>query len=76
VSTRAAFVSLYAPIWVDNRTGFDLVFRDLDVPALLERLSPFLCACVRECVCVSWCLLLWGALCKSWGALFKVEGLL
>lgn len=34
-------VALFAPFWVDNRTGFDLVFRDLDVPSAFDSL-PFL----------------------------------
>ncbi|KAL6762638.1 hypothetical protein V8C86DRAFT_613892 [Haematococcus lacustris] len=34
-------VSIFSPYWVDNRTGFDLVFKDLDVPAIFNSL-PFL----------------------------------
>lgn len=37
-------VSVFAPFWIDNRTGFDMVFQDLDVPAYLDSL-PFLCGC-------------------------------
>ncbi|GLC63393.1 hypothetical protein PLESTF_000031500 [Pleodorina starrii] len=34
-------LSLYAAYWVDNRTGFNLLFKDLDAPAGLDNL-PFL----------------------------------
>lgn len=34
-------VSIYAPYFIDNRTGFDLVFKDMDVPAAFADL-PFL----------------------------------
>ena len=34
-------VSVFAPIWIDNRTGFDLIFKDIDVPAAVKDL-PFL----------------------------------
>lgn len=34
-------VSLFAPFWIDNRTGFDLIFKDLDAPSYIDRL-PFL----------------------------------
>ncbi len=31
-------LSLFASFWVDNRTGYDLVFKDLDAPPVLDRL--------------------------------------
>ncbi|GIL71927.1 hypothetical protein Vretifemale_2372 [Volvox reticuliferus] len=34
-------LTLYAPYWVDNRTGLNLIFKDLDAPAGLDNL-PFL----------------------------------
>lgn len=34
-------LTVFAPLWVDNRTGFDLHIKDLDVPAPLDGL-PFL----------------------------------
>eukprot|EP00983_Pelagomonas_calceolata_P036737 1134426-Pelagomonas_calceolata.AAC.6 len=34
-------VAIFSPLWVDNRTGFDLIFRDLDVPSAFNDL-PFL----------------------------------
>lgn len=36
-------LTVFAPFWVDNRTGFDLHIKDLDVPAPLDEL-PFLSA--------------------------------
>jgi hypothetical protein len=36
-------VAVYAPYWIDNRTGFDLVFKDVDAPGILSDL-PFLSA--------------------------------
>ena len=41
-------VSIYSPLWVDNRTGYDLIFRDLDVPAIFNSL-PFLCEYMGLC---------------------------
>jgi hypothetical protein len=43
-------VAIFSPLWVDNRTGYDLIFRDLDVPSIFNDL-PFLSECnsfVRE----------------------------
>ena len=34
-------VAIFAPYWVDNRTGVDLVFKDVDVPKLFADI-PFL----------------------------------
>jgi len=42
-------VAIFSPLWVDNRTGFDLIFRDLDVPSAFNDL-PFLSECSRACV--------------------------
>ncbi len=42
-------LSLFAPFWMDNRTGFSLTFKDLDAPAGLDRM-PFL----RECLRIFW----------------------
>ncbi len=36
---------IYSTFWIDNRTGFNLVFQDLDAPPLLDTL-PFLRACL------------------------------
>ena len=37
----ACKVALYSPYWVDNRTGVDLVFKDVDVPKMFADI-PFL----------------------------------
>lgn len=34
-------VTIFSPLWVDNRTGYNLIFRDLDVPSAFNDL-PFL----------------------------------
>lgn len=34
-------VKVFAPFWVDNRTGLDLLFKDIDVPPPLANV-PFL----------------------------------
>ena len=39
---------VYSPFWIDNRTGFSLVFKDLDAPPILDTL-PFLCAYPTSC---------------------------
>ena len=44
-------VAIFAPYWVDNRTGVDLVFKDVDVPKLFADI-PFLGelgTCPRNC---------------------------
>ncbi len=44
-ASHMARVSVFAPFWIDNRTGFDLLFRDLDVHPWFDPLTPLL----REC---------------------------
>ncbi|KAF5841304.1 hypothetical protein DUNSADRAFT_13577 [Dunaliella salina] len=51
-------VAIFAPLWVDNRTGFDLIFKDLDVPSAFNDL-PFLIhhpvrapGLIRDAICI------------------------
>lgn len=51
-------VAIFSPLWVDNRTGFDLIFRDLDVPSAFNDL-PFLIhhpvrapGLIRDAICI------------------------
>ncbi len=52
-SARTCRVGVFAHFWIDNRTGLDLVFRDLDVPYSCYALAPLLCECVG---CIQYCL--------------------
>lgn len=47
-------MAIFSPLWVDNRTGYDLVFKDLDVPSFLTDL-PFLSECAHAARRVQHC---------------------